>query len=1095
MIEIRAPDEATTTFSDPIAPLRVAIRAHYEILRQIGQGAFATVYLARDLKHERKVAIKVLNADPTSETGELRFIREIRTVARLQHPNILPLYDSGHVEALLYYVMPYVEGETVRDRIDREKQLPLDAACIIAREAADALAYAHGQGIIHRDIKPENILLSAGHPIIADFGIARAIDLAGVRQLTRTGMGSPGTPAYMSPEQLLGDREIDGRSDIYSLGCVLYEMLAGKPPFPGKEGFVKRFTEAPPTVRATRRDLPEWVDAVLAKTLARNPNERYPTAQEFVKALRETDHPSPPQMYPANKPAALVAAAAEAIDRQSIAIDRTQVFPERVRSKRRTLALVGTSLIVIVAAVALAFRPSAFRRALTGGVALDTARFAILPFVPATGGMNAIGWQPADSLYDAFSQWDGLPLVSDTKVAQAITKNGGAPSSESQALSLARGLGAGKLVWGQVTGKPGAVRVRVHLYNVSSGDSKDEFVFIDSTGDGKVFTSAATRLLRVAGRPRAADGGDRLTRSYPAWSAYGRGHVALAKWDLSNAEREFRDAVRNDPSYLPARLWLGQVIAWRSPEVRQEWADAATHAWNDVNRLEARDRVIAVGLSALATGREPDACKAYSELTRRDSVDFVGWYGLGECQSLDSTVVPSTTSSSRWRFRSSYHAAVIAYVRALEIEPGAHAIFDFRRLHALLLTSSTKVRVGKSELPNSQTFMAYPSLSGSGDTLGFIPYPLTGFARLPLQAMRTRNRALEQNADQLRQFATNWTRRAPSDPAGFEALAEVLEINGDITGEPFSETAVMQALRRARALSHNSEQLTRTAGMEVWLRFKREEFAEARLLADSLLAANSRPTANDARVLIPIAALTGKLDLTVRLGRFSQPFLLRDASMPTQVREAAVELFVNAALGICGDRIALLEKRLQDQLVRYVPADQAADLRADLLRRPLSMTVPCNGGQSALRISNPRDRLSQMQQAFARGQLPLVRALLDTVAQIERLGRPGDMSIDYTFQQAWLRAAIGDTTGATRILDNTLGALPALSADNLGELAAAAAVGRAMALRARLAASSGDSKTAQHWARALATLWATADQPLKPFLDDVRSMAGVPANR
>src|SRR5256714_13125090 len=153
---------------DPIAPLRAALRGHYDIEREIGQGAFATVYLARDLKHERKVAVKVLNADPTSDIGELRFIREIRTLARLQHPNILPLPDSGHVETLLYYVMPYIGGETLRGRINRERYLPLESACNVARDVADALAYAHGEGIIHRDIKPVNVLLSAGHPLLAD---------------------------------------------------------------------------------------------------------------------------------------------------------------------------------------------------------------------------------------------------------------------------------------------------------------------------------------------------------------------------------------------------------------------------------------------------------------------------------------------------------------------------------------------------------------------------------------------------------------------------------------------------------------------------------------------------------------------------------------------------------------------------------------------------------------------------------------------------------------------------------------------------------------------------------------------------------------
>src|SRR4051812_48641323 len=181
---LQPPKQADVSYSagpvDPIAPLRAALKGHYDIEREIGQGAFATVYLARDLKHERKVAIKVLNADPSSETGELRFIREIRMLARLQHPNILPLHDSGHVEALLYYVMPYVSGDTLRDRINSERQLSVNSACNIARDIADALAYAHGQGIIHRDIKPENILLSAGHPVLADFGIARVIDVSGV---------------------------------------------------------------------------------------------------------------------------------------------------------------------------------------------------------------------------------------------------------------------------------------------------------------------------------------------------------------------------------------------------------------------------------------------------------------------------------------------------------------------------------------------------------------------------------------------------------------------------------------------------------------------------------------------------------------------------------------------------------------------------------------------------------------------------------------------------------------------------------------------------------------------------------------------------
>src|SRR2546423_3020355 len=269
---------------DPIGSLRTALAGRYEIGREIGQGAFATVYLANDARHERQVALKVLNVEPGSGTGELRFIQEIRMLAGLQHPNILPLHDSGHVEALLYYLMPYVSGETLRARMTRERQLRIDAAVRIACEAADALAYAHRQGIIHRDIKPGNILLSGGHAVVADFGVARAIDLAGVQHLTGTGMGTPGTPAYMSPEQLIGDGQLDGRSDIYGLGCVLYEMLTGKPPFAG-ENFEKRFTEDPALPSSLRKEVPRWLDVVVLKTLARNPEERYARAEDLVREL------------------------------------------------------------------------------------------------------------------------------------------------------------------------------------------------------------------------------------------------------------------------------------------------------------------------------------------------------------------------------------------------------------------------------------------------------------------------------------------------------------------------------------------------------------------------------------------------------------------------------------------------------------------------------------------------------------------------------------------------------------------------------------------------------------------------------------------
>jgi serine/threonine-protein kinase len=274
-----------------VAPLALAeaLRDRYTIERELGRGGMATVYLAHDLRHDRPVALKVLHPDLAATLGPERFQREIRTTARLQHPHILPVLDSGEAAAQLWYTMPYVEGESLRDRLRRESQLPLDDALQITREVADALSYAHSQGIVHRDIKPGNILLSRGHALVADFGIARALQVADTEQLTATGM-AVGTPAYMSPEQAGGASSVDGRSDLYSLGCVLYEMLTGEVPYTARTPqavIAKRVIEPLPRVRTLRQSVPESVEQAINRALAVAPADRFPTAAEFARAITQ----------------------------------------------------------------------------------------------------------------------------------------------------------------------------------------------------------------------------------------------------------------------------------------------------------------------------------------------------------------------------------------------------------------------------------------------------------------------------------------------------------------------------------------------------------------------------------------------------------------------------------------------------------------------------------------------------------------------------------------------------------------------------------------------------------------------------------------
>src|SRR2546427_753163 len=274
--------------ADLLARLQAALADRYAIEHELGRGGMATVYLAQDLKHRRLVAIKVLKPELAAALGPERFLREIETAARLNHPHILPLHDSGEAEGFLYYVMPYIEGESLRDRLKREGQLPLDDALRIALEVASALSHAHSHDVVDRDIKPENILLSGGEAVVADFGIGRAITAAARDTLTGTGIAI-GTPGYMSPEQTTGGARLDGRSDIYSLACVLYEMLAGDPPYVAASAqavAARQSMDPVPRLRTVREKVPAAVEQVIGQALAKVAADRFTTAAAFAEALQ-----------------------------------------------------------------------------------------------------------------------------------------------------------------------------------------------------------------------------------------------------------------------------------------------------------------------------------------------------------------------------------------------------------------------------------------------------------------------------------------------------------------------------------------------------------------------------------------------------------------------------------------------------------------------------------------------------------------------------------------------------------------------------------------------------------------------------------------
>ena len=435
--------------SEVIGRLKTALTDRYAVDREIGRGGMATVFLAEDLKHHRKVAIKVLHPELAVAVGTDRFLREIEIAARLEHPHILTLIDSGEAGGLPYFVMPFVEGESLGERLARKGQLPLDEALRIAGEVADGLDYAHEQGVVHRDIKPGNILLSRGHALIADFGVAKAIGAASGGDATATATGlSVGTPRYMSPEQAAGAVEVDGRSDVYALGCVLWEMLAGEPPFDGPTPhaiLARKVSEEPPEIRVIRRTVPASLENVLAKAIATSPADRFQTAGELASALQ----------------------APETVGRV------------RRRGRRTRQLAIATVALLTVGAGIWALATGGFSGSEPDGstaIQLDSTAIAVLPFQVIGADSASPAWELAQSIGDLFDlkvTGDfGRRIAHPGSVVGEWRRAGGSQDSalsEAAELELGRDLGVGALVRGTLVEGDGEVVLAARMLDVATG--------------------------------------------------------------------------------------------------------------------------------------------------------------------------------------------------------------------------------------------------------------------------------------------------------------------------------------------------------------------------------------------------------------------------------------------------------------------------------------------------------------------------------------------------------------------------------------------------------------------------------------------------
>jgi tetratricopeptide (TPR) repeat protein len=658
--------------SQPHSSLADTLADRYRVERELGRGGMALVYLAHDLRHDRPVALKVLRPELAASLGPERFLQEIRIAARLQHPHILPVFDSGEAAGRLWYVMPYVEGESLRQRMARGGQLSLDQAVRIAAQVLGALGYAHAHGVIHRDIKPENILLEGDEAVVADFGVARAISAAGQDRLTETGLAL-GTPAYMSPEQATATRELDGRSDLYALGCVLYEMLAGQPPFVGataQQLLARHAMDTVPPLRTVRATVPEGVERSVMRALAKVPADRFPTAADFARAL--------------------------AAPRETAVMPSTAPRPGRRRMV--ALAVVGLGLVVVALAVYHLWpQPK---------VALDPDLVAVVPF-RVRGAAPALGYLREgmiDLVAARLTGEGGARAADPSSVMTAWRRVAGSAADdlpERDAVGLAGRLGAGQLLVGGIVGTPDHVALSASLLPVPRGSPRAD---AKVEGPADSLPQLVDRLIAqlITGGTEASHGLDGLVNTpLPALRLYLEARAAQRRGDYGDAVVRFGRALDLDSTFALAGLGLASAAGWTvAPGAARRGLE---RAWAGRDRLSPRDKALVVAevgpdYPAVSTVvRHLDAWERAVDLAP-DQPDR--WYEMGDVYFHDGPYLQIESSRRR---------AADAFRRSVAIDSGTGPLGHLLEIAVMDGDTAAVRRLGA----------LYVAHDSSGELLGF----------------------------------------------------------------------------------------------------------------------------------------------------------------------------------------------------------------------------------------------------------------------------------------------------------------------------------------------------------------------------------------
>jgi serine/threonine-protein kinase len=671
--------------TEQLERLRSALASRYRILREIGRGGMATVYLAEDLRHDRRVAVKVLRPDLAAALGPERFLREIQIAALLAHPHILPLHDSGEVDGFVYYVMPYVEGESLRDRLASQHQLPIAEAVRIVQEVADGLGYAHSRGVVHRDIKPENILFMGGHAVIADFGVATAVGVAGGARLTGTGL-SVGTPLYMSPEQAMGEGDVGGSSDTYSLGCVLYEMLTGDPPFAASSPravLARKLSEPAPRLSILRETVSPSLEQTVRQALASVPADRFATVAAFASAVAEAASDTAAQPF------------AGTARRPNLRNDvrRRVAWPVFLLVGALAVALLGTVRLLRVGDTG----PTSQRP-----VGTDTLRpttIAVLPFEnlgPPDEEFFAAGM--ADEITSRLATVSGLGVI-PSRAAQRYARTAMTMREIGQELGIDYLL-VGSVRWAGAGGAPRRVRITLEL--LGTRDERqlwattydrviDDIFEVQSDIAGQVIERLGVTLLEGE-RSRL---GAQPTENLEAYTLYLKGRHFWNKRteaDIQIGLDYFQQAVDLDPGYSLA--WVGIADTWifRGWYSRLAPRETFPKAKSAALRALEFDSTLAEAHASLAHihfefdhdwGAAEREYRRALELNPRYPIAH-HWYGgflsaMGRHQEalqhaetarvLDPlSLIIQTWMGLRYYFTGKYEDAIVEYLKALELD-------------------------------------------------------------------------------------------------------------------------------------------------------------------------------------------------------------------------------------------------------------------------------------------------------------------------------------------------------------------------------------------------------------------------------------------